>query len=55
MTSIFKDIWHGLWTGFGVELSFMVLWLVWKLAHSKIAHKIHADHWFHKIGEYIDS
>ncbi len=49
-----KDVLHGLGIGFGAELSVLVLWLIWKFAHGRIGHKFHADHLFHKIGEYFD-
>lgn len=54
MTRVLQDIWHGLWTGFGVELSVMCIWLGIKATHSKLAHRLHDEHWFHKIKEYID-
>jgi len=54
MPSILQDIWHGLWTGFGVELSVLVLWLGWTFTHSKLGHRFHADHLFHRIGDYIN-
>lgn len=44
----------GLFQGFGFEGSFLVLYLIWRLAHSKLAHKIHADHWFHSIDKYFN-
>lgn len=54
MSSILQDMWHGMWTGFGVELSLLLLYAGWKLAHGKFAHKLHADHWFHKLGEHFE-
>lgn len=54
MIHVLSTIWFGFWTGFGVELSVLLVYLVWKLTHSRIAHKLHADHWFHKVGEYFD-
>ena len=54
MRFILAQMLTGLFQGFGFEISFLFLWLVWKLAHSKLAHKISTDHWFHTVAEYFN-
>lgn len=54
MNQVLKDVWHGLWTGFGVEVSVLLLWLGWSFFHGVIGHKMHKEHWVHKIGEYFE-
>ena len=52
--SKFLDIvWFGFCQGIGVELSFFMLWVAYKVTHGKIAHKLHEEHWFKKLGEYF--
>ena len=54
MRGILKLVWNGLWQGFGVELSFLVLWVGWHFLHSKVAHKFDSEHWFHKLHDYFN-
>jgi hypothetical protein len=51
--SVMRLIWAGLWQGFGVEISFLLLWLLWRLAHSRLAHRFDPNHWFHSIHSYF--
>jgi hypothetical protein len=51
---IWHFIWYGFWTGLGLELQFFLLWVIWKFAHSKLAHRIAEGHWAHKIFEYFE-
>jgi hypothetical protein len=53
--SILSLVWSGLWQGFGVELSFLVLWATWHFLHSRVAHKIDPENFFHKIHNYFTS
>jgi hypothetical protein len=55
MRTILWLIWSGLWQGFGVELSFFVLWVGWRAVHRRVAHKFDPDHIFHSIHEYFNS
>ena len=50
---VLQLVWAGIWTGFGVEGSFFVLWVVWKIAHSRIAHRVEDTHWWHVFSEYF--
>jgi len=50
---IFDLVWAGLWTGFGVELSFFVLWIGWHFLHRKVAHKFDPEHFFHRVHDYF--
>ncbi len=52
LSNIAPLIWSGIWQGFGVELSFIVLWGLWRTTHRKVAHKLDPEHWFHSISEY---
>lgn len=54
MHEILHLIWAGLWTGFGVEISFFLLWAAWHLVHPKVAHKIGEESFFHKIHKYFE-
>lgn len=54
MRRIVSLVWNGLWTGFGVELSFFVLWVGWRALHRKVARKFDPDHFFHVIHEYFN-
>lgn len=47
-------IYQGFWTGVGVEISVLALWVVWRVLHGKFGHRIHAEHWLHILGEYFD-
>lgn len=53
-TNVWLWMWQGLWQGIGVELSFFVLWVGWRIAHSKVMHKFGPDHLIHKIHNYFD-
>ena len=53
MVKIFTLIWAGIWQGFGLEVSFLMLWLGWHFIYSKFAHKIKPENIFHKIHDYI--
>ncbi len=50
---ILRYMWIGFWQGVGVEVSFLVLWLVWHGFHGKVAHRLDADHLIHKIHDYF--
>lgn len=43
----------GLLQGVGVEISFFVLWVGWRFLHSKVGHRFHPEHIFHKIHDYF--
>jgi len=51
---ILSAILQGFWMGLGAELSFFLLWLIWKLLHGKFAQGLHPEHWLHKLAEYFD-
>jgi hypothetical protein len=53
LRDILRLVWAGLWQGFGVELSFFVLWVGWHFLHGKVAHKLDPEHWFHRIHDYF--
>lgn len=53
-SSVLTLIWNGIWTGFGVELSFFILWVLWRVAHSRVARRVSSTHWIHVIHEYFD-
>ena len=53
MKPIFTLVWAGLWQGFGVELSFLVLWVGWHIIHRMVAHKFDPEHFFHTIHDYF--
>jgi len=53
VAKIFTLVWSGLWQGFGVELSFLVLWVFWHFLHSRMAHKFDPEHLFHRIHDYF--
>lgn len=53
LNNILRLVWSGLWQGFGVELSFFVLWVGWHFLHGKVAHKFDPEHFFHKIHDYF--
>lgn len=46
-------VWMGFWVGLGAELQFALVWAVWRMLHSRIAHKLHDEHWWHVIGDYF--
>jgi len=46
-------IWMGVLMGFGYEISFFVLWLFWRVTHSKVARRVGEDHWIHFLAEYF--
>jgi len=54
MRLILSYMWYGLWTGFGFEASFFILWLTWRVTHSKLLSGLHADHWIHEIHKYFE-
>jgi hypothetical protein len=45
--------WMGLGQGFGIELSFLGLWVSWHFLHGKVAHKLDPEHVFHRIHDYF--
>jgi hypothetical protein len=45
--------WSGFWQGVGLEVSFLMLWVVWHFLHEKVAHKFDPEHLFHKIHDYF--
>jgi hypothetical protein len=45
--------WMGLGQGFGIELSFLVLWVVWHTFHGRVAHRLDPEHWLHRVHDYI--
>lgn len=51
---ILESMWTGMWQGIGVELSFFVAWVCWRVLHSKVAHKLDPDHFIHKIHNYFE-
>jgi hypothetical protein len=53
MKTILNLVWAGLWQGFGVELSFLVLWIGWHIIHRMVAHKLDPEHFFHTIHDYF--
>ena len=53
MRTIWRTIYLGFWQGIGLELSFLLLWLSWMFLHSKIAHKLDPEHFFHKLHDYF--
>lgn len=53
LQGILRSLWAGFWQGIGVELSFFLLWIGWRILHSKIAHKFDPEHFFHQIAEYF--
>jgi hypothetical protein len=48
-----REIWTGFWQGVGVFVFSVLFWSVWKIAHSRIAHKLENEHWFHSVGEFF--
>lgn len=50
---IMNLVWVGLWTGFGVELSFLVPYVGWHFFYRKTAHKFDPEHIFHRIHDYF--
>lgn len=46
-------VWTGFCQGIGFELSFFWLWVIWRIAHTRLAHKLESTHWFHKLSEYF--
>ena len=52
-SSFLPTVWFGFCQGIGVELSFFLLWVVYKVTHGKIGHKLGEEHWFKKLGEYF--
>ncbi len=54
MIGVLRYVWIGFWTGIGIEVSVFLTWLTWKAAHSRIAHRLGADHWFHLLSEYFE-
>lgn len=51
---ILQYIWQGLWNGVGVEVSFLALYILWRLVHGRVAHKLDAGHWLHEIARYFE-
>jgi hypothetical protein len=43
----------GFWQGVGVEFSFFMLWMGWRVLHSKVAHRLDPEHIVHKIHDYF--
>jgi hypothetical protein len=52
--SILGWILAGFLQGLGVECSFFVLWVGWRVLHSNVAHKLDPEHFFHKIHSYFE-
>jgi hypothetical protein len=46
-------IWAGVLQGVGVEFSFFLLWMIWRVLHGRVAHRFHPEHFFHQIHEYF--
>jgi hypothetical protein len=53
MKRILDLIWMGLWQGFGLEISFLLLWVCWHLLHRQVAHKLDPTNIFHVIHDYF--
>lgn len=53
MDNVLHLIWTGIFMGFGYEISFFILWLAWRVVHSKAARRVSDDHWIHFIAEYF--
>ena len=43
----------GFWQGVGVEFSFFVLWIGWRMLHRQLATKFDPEHFFHVIHDYF--
>lgn len=50
---VLRLVWVGLWQGFGVELSFFVLWIGWHFLHKRMAHKFDPEHFIHRVHSYF--
>ena len=50
---IATGFWMGLGQGFGIELSFLVLWAGWYAVHSRVAHRLAPEHLLHKVHDYF--
>jgi len=50
---IVTGFWTGLGQGFGIELSFVMLWVAWHFLYDKTAHKFDPEHFFHRIHDYF--
>jgi hypothetical protein len=51
--TVATGFWMGLGQGFGIELSFAVLWVGWHALHGKVAHKFDPEHLFHRVHDYF--
>lgn len=54
MRTALHYLWYGIWTGFGVEISFGILWAASRLIHSKFARDLDPSHWLHAIHDYFE-
>ena len=53
MRAILQLMIAGFWQGVGVEFSFFVLWIGWRILHRQLATKFDPEHFFHVIHDYF--
>jgi hypothetical protein len=46
-------MWMGFWQGVGVEMTFLVLFLVWLLLYQNHGHRFQDNHLIHKLHDYF--
>jgi hypothetical protein len=54
MKSLFYFVVQGFFQGIGVEFSFFMLWVGWRVLHSRVAHKFDPEHFFHIVHDYFN-
>ncbi len=51
--SVLREMLIGFCQGAGFFGLSILAWAIWKITHSRIAHKLENEHWFHSVGEFF--
>lgn len=53
MHEALQNAWIGLWQGIGFAVWSLMLWIGWRFLHSKVAHKLDPEHFFHDLHDFF--
>jgi hypothetical protein len=53
MRDALNNAWIGVWQGVGFGAFSFMLWVGWRFLHSKVAHKLNPEHFFHELHEFF--
>ena len=53
MHEALQNMWTGFWQGIGFAFWSLLLWIGWRILHSKVAHKLDPEHFFHELHDFF--